>query len=202
VFQIVSRPLGPGAEAVLLERDFTTVATAISPDGRWLLFAEFRSGQSELLALDLEAGGEPRQLTSTAEFSEYRGSLSPDGRWLVYQSNESGRNEIYVQPFPGPGRRWQVSTAGGFHPLWSPDGRYLYYRDDDQSFVRVAVQAGATFDAQLPEPLFPLLLPSGVSVRRIAVSPDGQRFVASVPGGDGGEAATSVVVGWRGALER
>jgi hypothetical protein len=54
--------------------------------------------------------------------------ISPDGRWLAYASDESGRMEVWVQPFPGPGGRWQISKGGGNQPIWSKDGRQLFYR--------------------------------------------------------------------------
>jgi Tol biopolymer transport system component len=50
-------------------------------------------------------------------------AFSPDGRWIAYQSNDRGTFEIYVQSFPGPEGRWQVSTEGGLRPRWSHDGR-------------------------------------------------------------------------------
>ena len=56
--------------------------------------------------------------------------LSPDGRWIAFSTNESGRDEVVVQPFPGPGGRVQVSTGGGTEPVWSRDGRRLFYRGD------------------------------------------------------------------------
>ena len=54
--------------------------------------------------------------------------ISPDGRWMAYTSDESGKSEIYVRPFPDVDKgKWQVSTSGGGSPLWSPDGRELFY---------------------------------------------------------------------------
>jgi Tol biopolymer transport system component len=58
--------------------------------------------------------------------------LSPDGRWVAFSTNESGRDEVVVQPFPGPGGRVQVSTGGGTEPVWSRDGRRLFYRGGPQ----------------------------------------------------------------------
>jgi Tol biopolymer transport system component len=58
--------------------------------------------------------------------------FSPNGRWMAYASDESGRFEVYVTPFPGPGPRTPVSTDGGVEPLWSRDGRELYYRENDR----------------------------------------------------------------------
>ena len=76
-------------------------------------------------------------------FSEQNGEVSPDGRWLAYQSNDSGRAEIWVRPFADVnGGRWQVSSGGGSQPLWSPDGRELFYRDLTGAVMRVAIERG------------------------------------------------------------
>ena len=53
--------------------------------------------------------------------------VSPDGKWLAYVSNASGREEVYIRPLAG-GPRLTVSRDGGEEPLWSPDGKRLYYR--------------------------------------------------------------------------
>jgi len=74
---------------------------------------------------------------------ELNPALSPDGRWLAYVSNETGRDEVYVAAFPGPGETLRVSTDGGTGPLWSHDGRSLFYRATDGRFMSVSV-AGAT----------------------------------------------------------
>ena len=63
-------------------------------------------------------------------FDERSPRFSPDGKWLAY-SNESGRDEVYVQPFPGPGRKWLISTDGGINPVWSRDGRELFYHQGE-----------------------------------------------------------------------
>jgi hypothetical protein len=127
---------------------------------------------------------------------------SLDGRWLALTSDESGRLELYVQPFPGPGRRIQLSTAGGVHPVWSPDGREIFFRDVAQQWNRVAVETGTSFDAGVPEVLFPLTLGSGLSVRRVVMTPDGKRFLAEVPAADQTTVPIQVTVGWDSILPR
>ena len=81
--------------------------------------------------------------------SEGSPTVSPDGRWLAYSSDESGIYEIYVRPFPDvDAGRWQVSTAGGIHPQWSPDGRELFYlavRTAGVAMMAVAVDSGEMF---------------------------------------------------------
>ncbi len=79
--------------------------------------------------------------------------LSPDGKWLAYQSNESGRAEIYVQAFPSAERRQQISTAGGWEPVWAPSGRELFYRNANQ-MLAVEIETEEGLRAGRPHVLF------------------------------------------------
>lgn len=67
---------------------------------------------------------------TTAPTNERAPRFSPDGRWLAYASDESGVYEVYAQRFPGPGGRVQVSDAGGGQPVWSADGRRIFYQTE------------------------------------------------------------------------
>ena len=87
------------------------------------------SGQGDLGVLAVE-GDRMADTVLDTESVEARPALSPDGGWLAYASNESGQEEIYVRPFPNvDDGKWQVSTAGGASPVWSPDGQELFYRE-------------------------------------------------------------------------
>ncbi len=63
-----------------------------------------------------------------AAFNENAPRFSPDGHWLAYASDETGHFEVYVQPYPGPGGKLQISADGGMEPMWNPNGRELFYR--------------------------------------------------------------------------
>jgi serine/threonine-protein kinase len=112
-------------------------------------------------------------------FNEGAPSFSPDGRWLAYVSNESGRPEIYVQPYPGPGGKWQISTEGGTEPLWNRNGRELFYRSGNK-MMAVQMTTQPSFSAGRPTLLFQgeygtsEFPATGVAYD---VSPDGQRFL-------------------------
>jgi Tol biopolymer transport system component len=95
--------------------------------------------------------------------------FSPDGHWLAYLSDESGGFQVYVQPYPGPGRRWQISSDGGDAPQWNRNGRELYYRNGNRTMI-VDVTLSPNFIADKPRVLY--TGPDG------KVSPDGQRFLA------------------------
>ncbi len=107
--------------------------------------------------------------------------FSPDGRWPVYISDESGRFEIYVQPYPGPGGKWQISTEGGTEPMWNPNGRELFYRSGDK-MMAVDIATQPSFAAGKPRMLFEGQYQlSPVPAVNYDVSPDGQRFLMVKP---------------------
>jgi serine/threonine-protein kinase len=150
--------------------------TSWSSDGKTLVVGEDLAGyQYNIGSLSMEGDHKWRSLLYE-KYLELRPKISPDGRWMAYMSNESGKLEIYVRPFPEVNRdRWQVSSSGGVAPLWSPDGRELFYRSGD-SVVAVAVQTEPTFKCGKPVPLFRetylLLNQYGWDI-----SPDGKRFL-------------------------
>ena len=109
-------------------------------------------------------------------FDERSPRFSPDGKWLAYVSDESGRNDVYVQPFPGPGPKWLVSTDGGIDPVWSKDGRELFYRRDDQ-MMAVSVAPKGEFSAGRPQRLFEIRFDAGDNGPNYDVSRDGTWFV-------------------------
>ena len=104
-------------------------------------------------------------------------SFSPDGHWLAYVSDESGQYEVYVQPYPGPGGKYQISEGGGIEPVWNPNGKELFFREGDKMMaVDITTQPG--FSAGKPRMLFQgNYLPTPDTFPNYDVSPDGQRFL-------------------------
>jgi serine/threonine-protein kinase len=145
-----------------------------SPGGANLAFDE-RKPSAERDIWVFSKGSEPSPFVLTAA-DEWAPAFSPDGKWLAYVSDESGRNEVYVQPYPGPGPKWPVSTEGGTEPAWSPDGRELYFRHRDQLLV-ATVTPGADFRASRGQPVFESRYETIDGARNYDVSPDGKSFV-------------------------
>ena len=127
----------------------------------------------------------------TAEWNEGNAEISPDGRWIAYQSDESGEPRIYVHSFPEITGRHSVSPGLGMDPVWSPDGRKLYYRSGSQ-FLAVDVTTDPSFAVSAPDLLFDgpgyTRVQNQGWVRNWDVHPDGSRFVLVSGVGDGGGA--------------
>ncbi len=112
-----------------------------SGDAKTLILVEYDLSarpQFNIGTLSMEGGRQLKPLLKE-KYEKGQPKVSPDGRWMAYMSDESGKSEIYVRPFPEVNQgRWQVSTGGGDTPLWSPDGRELFYRSGD-AVMAVAV---------------------------------------------------------------
>jgi len=168
---------GTGAEERLTTGDNPQFPSSWSPDGKFLAYVDMPSGASgDIWVLPLEGERKPRLLAGTP-FGERSPAFSPDGRWLAYASDESGGPEVYAAPFPGPGAKAQVSTGGGLWPVWSPDGKELYYRNGDK-LMAAAVSGKTELRAARPRVVFEGRYDvSPWPARAYDVSPDGRRFV-------------------------
>jgi serine/threonine-protein kinase len=176
-----------------------------SPDGKYVVFREIsKSGSdSNLLALPLDGDRTPRTLLATPA-GELNGEISPDGRWFVYESSESGRIEVYVRPWPAlADGRWQVSANSGRAPLWSHDGRELFFLAADLQLMAVAVETKSTFVFGEARKLFDTSkYITNAGGRPYDVAQDGKRFImpiTAVPRGDFNRIA--VVENWFEELE-
>ena len=134
---------GSRAAEVLLKRPSDQFPYSFAADGT-LLFTEIgpRTGR-DLWTLSPDGKASPLRVTGS---NEYAAQFSPDSRFIAYTSDESGRPEIYVQSYPGGEQRMPVSTAGGVRPMWSSDGRELFFVSGS-GLVAVARQANGTFGA-------------------------------------------------------
>jgi len=120
---------GSGQEQPLLKNESHFHLQSWSPDGKLIAYERLgSSGQYEIWMLPLGGDRQPYPYL-VSQFHVSQPAFSMDGNWLAYTSNESGRAEVYVQRFPGPGEKIQVSTDGGNHPVWSRDGRQLVYEN-------------------------------------------------------------------------
>jgi len=168
---------GSGGLERLTTSEQTQISKSSSADGQLLAFHQTIGAQRDIWVLRLS--DRKAQPFLGTPFNEGGARFSPDGRWLAYVSDESGRPEIYVQPYPGPGGKWQVSTEGGTEPAWNRNGRELFYRSGAR-MMAVETTTQPSFSAGKPRMLFEgeyltTLLPALGS--DYDVSADGQRFL-------------------------
>ena len=179
-----------------------------SADGKQLLFVEV-SPNAQQCSIGQIATDHPSEVKVLLknEFCSDWPAVSPDGRWLAYDSSVSGRYEIYVERYPELGNRQQISTGGGRTPIWSRNGRELFFDSlDGRQMFAVPLQSGTTLVAGRPQVLFefPMLAPGG-GARPYDLAPDGRFFVirSGEAEADGGTAANMVLVqNWTEELER
>lgn len=137
-----------------------------------------------------------------APANEIGSVLSPDGRWLAYASDESGRFEIYVQSFPQPGSKRQISAAGGYAPLWRSDGKELFYHAPDGKLMAVSVQSGTTLETITTTALFEFRTNGNMANTYYDVTQDGQRFLLSAIVETETKAPLPLVQNWLAAVKR
>lgn len=196
VYQTASN--GIGDEEPLWKDLLSKYPTSWSSDGRYILYSTgastLRTG-NDLWILPLFGDRKPFPFLQTT-FSESQGIFSPDGRSVVYQSNDSGRLEVYMGPFPGPGRKWQISTAGGVSPRWRKNGHEILYFAPDRKLMSVEVHGESPkLEIAAAKPLFEIRS----QLRGWDVTADGQRFLVNMVTEEPAQSIT-LVVNWTAAL--
>jgi Tol biopolymer transport system component len=185
---------GSGPPRVLL-KGARMVATSWSPDGH-LVFMDFAKGRPHLAVY---SASDHRVTEFSAAGAE--GQFSPDGKWIAY-TGTGGRSarDIFVQPFPGPGGRIQISAAGGAQPHWSRDRRQIFYVAPDRKLMAVSFdpQKGS---AGAPRMLFQTRIVAPVfQSSQYDVAPDGRFLINSFPSSS--SSPLTLLTGWTALLSR
>ncbi len=187
----------------LYETDRIPAPASISPDGQHFSFFQHDPETDDdiwVLPLDDQMQpGAPRKVVAT-KGRDVESEFSPDGRWLAYSSNETGSYEIYVQSFPGPGPRTQVSSEGGREPHWSPRGDAIYYvHSTSAQLMRAPVRTEPELRVGAPEPFIPFDSPE----RWYDIEPDGEHFIY-IQMGSQAKPITQlrIVLNWANGLDR
>jgi serine/threonine-protein kinase len=177
--------------------------SSLSNDGRWLIYHENNPATAQdIWALPVAVGDRTPRAVVRTPFTEQSPQLSPDGRWLAYTSNESGRVEVFVQPFPDPGARIQISTEGGEEPVWSRNGRELFYLSGDR-MMAVEISTMGASKAGTPRTLFEgRFLRSSNGVAGYDVAADGRFLMVQPLHPDPPTNQIHVVLNWFEELKR
>ena len=155
-----------------------------SPDGQWIVFLTSPEPLRDIYRVRATGDSIAEPLVVSG-FQVRWPAVSPNGRWLAYVSNRTGAYELYVRPFAS-GDDWirQVSNGGGWAPVWSHDGRELFYQNDSDELIQVQILPGSEFATGEQRVLFSLR-----GIHDWKTAPDGERFVmirqrgADAPGG-------------------
>jgi serine/threonine-protein kinase len=200
---------GAGGDQRLLARAKDLIdlrADGWSADGKQLLFTEVPPNfQCAIGQMTIERPSDVKVLVKS-EFCNDFPAVSPDGRWMAYHSNVSGQYEIYVERYPELDNRQQISS-GGMRPLWSRDGRELFFTSvDGRQMLAVAVQPGTPLVAGRPQVLFDYATqPATGGTRPYDIAPDGRFLIirSGQPRASGDTASNLVVVlNWFEELKR
>jgi serine/threonine-protein kinase len=164
------------------EKDIEHIPDSSSPDGKEFSFTAIAKGSGAVWIFSLQE----RKATVFAEAQASfigRSAFSPDGKWLAYQSSETGSERIFVQPFPATGTKYQISKDSGHHPLWSPDGKELFYIPGPGQFLKMSITTRPefTFGNPIPAPNGSFIEGGPAVPRSYDITPDGKRFLGVVP---------------------
>jgi eukaryotic-like serine/threonine-protein kinase len=198
---------GAGSPDTLLESSRSVFADDFSPDGHTLLYEQSEgAGVYDLWLLPYPpssaSGRKPAlYLKGPAGAGAFNAQFSPDGKWVAYASSESGPQQIYVQSFPKPDARVQVSNSGGGFVRWRRDGKELFYRAPDGRLMVAAVRdSGRGLEFGTPAALRITVPPSGGRFYPYDVAADG-RILALVPERSE-DAPLTVLVNWQAGLRK
>jgi Tol biopolymer transport system component len=180
-----TRADGAGKPQTLTQSTNVQVPTSFSPDGKRLVFVNVnpQSGP-DLWTLPIENDGTvlrpgKSEVFLATPFQELQAAFSPDGKWLAYYSDESGAFEVNVRAFPDKGSKWQISNSGGMYPVWSRNGRELFYRtQDNQIMVVNYTSKGDSFVADKPRVWSERRIANIGQFMNYDVAPDGKRIAA------------------------
>jgi serine/threonine-protein kinase len=184
-----TRADGRAPSELLIKSPLNLMPAAWAPGDRQLLYYSIAgSGAAAVWLKDFGDSGEPRAVAPALPLMGGV-DVSPDGRWMAYHTQESGQQQVYVEAFPGPGPRIQISTNGGGSPVWRADGLELFYArpsregqprnagEFDVAVVAVTVTNGPTLTFGQERQLFTGRYSMNNPDRGFDVSRDGKRFL-------------------------
>jgi dipeptidyl aminopeptidase/acylaminoacyl peptidase len=198
---------GVGKEELLNKGDTPRVPLDWSRDGKYLFFSVIDpKSKLDIWVMPQAADKKPFPYLNQS-YNEDLPRLSPNGQWLAYHSDKTGRYEVYVDTFTGdpsssaPRGTWQVSTNGGTRPVWSSDGKELFFISADRKMTAVQVSnaGGAKFETSASKPLFDAHI-SGTPYDPFDVSKEG-RFLMTLPVPQTATVPITVIVNWPAGLK-
>jgi len=202
-YRIYRKGIGVTEQTALDDTPPNKRADDWSRNGRFLIEERAPLGKSgsDIWVLPLFGDRKPFPYLQS-EFNERWAKLSPGGQWLAYSSDETKRNEVYVQTFPNPGGKWQVSANGGDRPVWSRDGKELFFISADGKMMAVGVRSGkdqTDFNAGAIKPLFDVHM---AIQDCFDVSKDGRFLIPITVASGASNVPMTAVVNWPSGIKK
>ena len=174
--KILEQPLGGGQGREVAKAPGILRVEDVSRDGKWALYSRGAMTDAFYAARLDGTAPDPQPVLQTGQVV-MNPRFSPDGRWIVYSEFTADNVSVYVQPFPGPGLRQQISKNGN-HPMWRKDGKEMFYFTDNSVWSVGVDTAGVQMRTSTPELLFRAgPIATGLTdANQMAVSADGSRF--------------------------
>lgn len=193
---------GRGQTDRLTSSEYEQYTSSWSPDGKSIFIAQSGRDGIDVWTVHVDGSQAKSEPFLNEQYGEWTPKISPDGRLLAYVSDESGRSEVYVQSFPDRNLKIPISTEGGAEPLWSRDGRELFYRNGDK-LMAVSLTTTPTVSAARPRMLFEGRYElSAPGYTGYDIHPDGQRFVMIKPVAESSKQQMNFVLNWSEELKR
>jgi serine/threonine protein kinase len=201
---------GSAPPSLLFAGEFPTYPSSYSPDGKVLAISGSTGQGVSIFILPLTGGNKLIPFVIGPGW-KLAATFSPDGRWIAYASDESGRPEIYIVPYPGPGGKLQVSTAGGQSPNWLNGGRELAYINADRKLV-VAQLNGGGQQLQIgqtrelfggrPLPVTPGYIFDAQTAPPAYITSDGKRIILPIPTDLDSVRPLNLITHWTAGLKK
>jgi dipeptidyl aminopeptidase/acylaminoacyl peptidase len=183
---------GSNQETLLYSSASDNFCAAWSPDGRTILTGQLirAGGGWQIAAIDVDSKTARNVMTLA---TSYDVNFSPSGNWIVYDTIEGSDRETFVSTLSGEGRKWQVSSAGGFYPCWV--GSHIYYFNETGVLRTEVVERSGSIDIGKEELLF-----ETTGLIDFEIMPDENRFLLLRSSDAGNRKPLSIVSDWRGLL--
>ena len=162
---------GSGAKQLTFNAraNFSPVAT---PDGRFIVFASTRDGNTSLWRMDPE-GGNLTQITNDPG-GESDPTVTADGKWVVFQHTDRSDIETIKKVSIDGGEILPISAKEAINPTVSPDGSFVVCKYD---FKRTGQTQVAILPVGGGEPVKVFDSPVMARSRNIRFSPDGKSLI-------------------------
>ncbi len=181
-------------------KDFADIPDSWSPDGQTMSYTEEKHNASSIWTYSLRdrkstlLAGDPGAALGRSVFS-------PDGRWVAYQAVALPRSRIYIRPFPAAATTYILpEDRDSHHPVWSPDGRELFYvaGPNQTGSVTVSTQPNVNFGSPVPSDRSGFATQIPAAIRTYDMLPDGKHLIGVVPArlGASGDQQIQVVMNW------